>query len=102
MGSRAVDHHRHSPGITAAEANNPLIHLRVLEALHWHTRYGLPEAKQQAQVAVAAVPDTFDLRLTAHWCKDTGTHDLPEDEEVTGDALMRNHKHRSNAAARSP
>src|SRR5205807_279133 len=31
--------------------NDPLIHLRVVEALHWHTRYGLPEAKQQAQDA---------------------------------------------------
>ncbi len=72
--------------------NNPLIHLRVLEALHWHTQYGLSEVKQQAQDAVAAVPDTFDLRLTRSLVQGHGTPDLPENEEVTSDALLRNHE----------
>jgi hypothetical protein len=72
--------------------NNPLIHLRVLEALHWHTRYGLDDVKQQAKDASAAVPDTFDLRLTRSLAQGHGTRDLPEDEEVTADALLRNHE----------
>jgi hypothetical protein len=72
--------------------NNPLIHLRVLEALHWYTRYGPPDVRQQAQEAVTAVPDTFDLRLTRALVQGHGTHDLPEEGENTTDALLRNHE----------
>lgn len=72
--------------------SNPLIHLRVLETLHWHTRYGLPEKKRQAIAAVAGVPDAFDLRLTRSLVQGHGTHDLAEFEEDTGDSLMRVHE----------
>src|SRR4029077_11544102 len=58
----------------------------------WYTRYGLPEVKQQAQGAVAAIPDTFDLRLTRSLVQGHGTQDLLEDEEVTTDVLLRNHE----------
>jgi hypothetical protein len=72
--------------------NDPLIHLRVLEVLHWHTQHGPPDVKQQAQDAVAAVPDTFDLRLTRALVQGHGTHDLPEDGEDTTAVLLRNYE----------
>ena len=72
--------------------NNPLIHLRVLEALHWYSRYGAPDVKQPAQDAITAVPDTFDLRLTRSLVQGHGTNDLPEEGEDTTDALLRNHE----------
>jgi hypothetical protein len=72
--------------------SNSFIHLGMKEALHWYTRFGQPEVKQQAQEAVAAVPDTFDLRLTRSLVQAHGTHDLPEEGENTSDALMRNHE----------
>ena len=73
--------------------SNPLIHLRVMEALHWCSRYGQPEVKKLAQDAVAAIPDNFDLRLTGSLVQGHGTHDLPEEDENTTEVLMRNHEH---------
>jgi hypothetical protein len=72
--------------------NNPLIHLRTMEVLHWHTCYGAPEVKHQAQDAVAAVPDTFDLRLTRALVQGHGTRALPVEGENRTDSLLRNHE----------
>jgi hypothetical protein len=72
--------------------SNTLIHLRILETLHWYSRYGLPDVKQQANEAAAGVPNSFDLRLTHSLVQRQGTLDLPEEGEVTPDALLRNHK----------
>jgi len=48
----------------AAGVAHPLVHLSIGKALAWHTRNGAREAiRRRARGIIAAIPDSFDLRL---------------------------------------
>ena len=48
----------------AQTSTKPVVHLRIIETLAWHTRYNPSnEIKQRARHIVASIPDSYELRL---------------------------------------
>ncbi len=76
----------------AQQTTHCLVHLRIREVLCWHSRYGALAVKQQAQEIIAAIPDSFDLRLTRLLIQSRDIHGFPEDGEEPTVALQRNHQ----------
>jgi hypothetical protein len=73
------------------QTTRSLIHLRIMEVLHWHSRYSSPDVKRQAQEIIAAIPDSFELRLTRMLTQSRDAHELLEVGEDVTSALQRSH-----------
>jgi hypothetical protein len=73
----------------AQSSSKPVVYLRIIETLAWHTRRNpSDEIKQRARQIVASIPDTYELRLTkilGHaygriWLLDNESSDAPLDQ----------------------
>lgn len=81
----------------ARDATHPLIHLAIGKALAWHARNGArEEIRLKARAIIAAIPDSFELRLAKALIPNHNEWLLDNIEDVT-EAYKRGQRRREDA-----
>ncbi len=71
---------------------NPLVHLRISEAVDWHARYAASsEVKQQARSIILSTPDCFEVRLARALVASHDRYDADFDDNGT-ESFNRRHE----------
>jgi hypothetical protein len=76
----------------AQKTTHSLVHLKIMEILRWHGWDGAAEVRGEAREIIAAIPDSFELRLTRLLTTNRAVPDLDEGEEDVTAAVQRSHQ----------